>query len=706
MLKQFLIYTFTALLPLFAEAQWEHIEGPEGGKVFDLEQDGQVLYALSRRGIYRSPDQGRHWELLEGSGMAGQLFTQIKAENGHFYGIETNTGILRHSIDGGKTWPTLLGLPLPRPATGASIVDILARNDTLLVAANDYLLYSHDRGVTWQVSQQHFVGNIFRLLQDGRNYFIWNGTYVWKSSDGGVQWEKIFSSFQIFRTVSVVDGRLFILYKDGRRLVRSEGSNQWKTFDVDLSQPDGCFTNPGQFMEIVGHGDTLFYIYASCDPEPFCESLVSYSTDKGASWRFLNGGNPLQTGITDWVAFPGRLVASHKAGVWASTDAGTSLKPSQTGIRAHLVSQIVARGSHLMISDGRNIFYSADGGKNWERPAVGVSWDQCIYGAGIAATSARWWLYFWYLVSPPLQSNDFGEHWYRPSFLGPGISTHCNWSMGDDWVLRRSCDADTALQSTDLRSLAADNYIDRIYDLPQGVLLELRDSQLVEVQENGEWRTLKGLFPGNISPFSNYFAYKHHLIGFNDEKVFVYRSDVAQWARIYPQNWLTGALIRNEDIRTQKLYRDTWWLAVAERGLLYAADATGRFYPFTPALPSDYPNAMAFDQDTLWVGAYDGTGLYRITLPPFQAASDPLPVFRAWPNPIRSNASGQLESSTFLGAYTPLTLYNALGQKVWETELAPGQSWHLTLPPLSPGWYVARLQLEGGRCAVVKWMVG
>jgi hypothetical protein len=39
-------------------AQWKHIPGPDGGLVINLDTDGNLLCALTRRDIYHSDDEG------------------------------------------------------------------------------------------------------------------------------------------------------------------------------------------------------------------------------------------------------------------------------------------------------------------------------------------------------------------------------------------------------------------------------------------------------------------------------------------------------------------------------------------------------------------------------------------------------------------------------------------------------------------------
>jgi len=93
------------------------------------------------------------------------------------------------------------------------------------------------------------------------------------------------------------------------------------------------------------------------------------------------------------------------------------------------------------------------------------------------------------------------------------------------------------------------------------------------------------------------------------------------------------------------------------KGLFYATDATGRFYPMQPQL--SYLTAIAFKDNEIWVGT-DGGGIYTLPLPPIQAEVSAKPTFQHWPTP--SDGQMHLTSDVFFTDEIQLDVLDAAGR--------------------------------------------
>ena len=92
---------------------WQHIPGPDGGTLSNFDLDGATLYGLSKAGIYRSTDEGYHWELIPASLTTTRDKRQLRVENGVFYALNSDGALLR-SEDQGASWTPILQKPFPQ----------------------------------------------------------------------------------------------------------------------------------------------------------------------------------------------------------------------------------------------------------------------------------------------------------------------------------------------------------------------------------------------------------------------------------------------------------------------------------------------------------------------------------------------------------------------------------------------------------------
>lgn len=91
-------------------------------------------------GLLASQDAGATWETVSGQ---GSDFHALTATGDHVYGLDSATGVLSRSSDGGLTWQD--GAPLPARAVDADP----ARAATLLATTETGLVVSDDGGVTF-----------------------------------------------------------------------------------------------------------------------------------------------------------------------------------------------------------------------------------------------------------------------------------------------------------------------------------------------------------------------------------------------------------------------------------------------------------------------------------------------------------------------------------------------------------------------------
>jgi len=151
MKKYFPLLLLALLCSFRSAAQWQHVPGPDGGLVINLDTDGHTLYALTLNSIFRSNDEGYHWQVLEGSFSAGRTIDRLVVENGVFYGKNTAGEVLR-SRDEGKTWQAVLKTAYPITIPDDYFYKVFAMGDTVLVSSKFTIYRSVDGGDNWQAT--------------------------------------------------------------------------------------------------------------------------------------------------------------------------------------------------------------------------------------------------------------------------------------------------------------------------------------------------------------------------------------------------------------------------------------------------------------------------------------------------------------------------------------------------------------------------
>ena len=138
------------------------------------------LYGNYYQGLYRSADQGAHWEKVPASPVGC-----LQSDGQRMVGCRLNRIV--ESLDGGFTWDTLL-------TYSGNVIDLLQEENYLfafLQNASQGCWASSDYGQTWQ----HFTGTGFDQFYD----FVWQegslyglkGSKLYRSDDLGNNWKAV-----------------------------------------------------------------------------------------------------------------------------------------------------------------------------------------------------------------------------------------------------------------------------------------------------------------------------------------------------------------------------------------------------------------------------------------------------------------------------------------------------------------------------------
>ncbi len=133
-------------------------------------------------------------------------------------------GALFRTEDGGESWQSL-GHLLPNPDRLHLNAMLQGRNGRLLLAGEaGLLLYSDDRGLSWQPAASPYEGSFFELVESDRFYLLGLRGHLFSSIDG-IDWQPERVPTQASLNAAVTqDGQLYLLGQGGVVLQRQGAS--------------------------------------------------------------------------------------------------------------------------------------------------------------------------------------------------------------------------------------------------------------------------------------------------------------------------------------------------------------------------------------------------------------------------------------------------------------------------------------------------
>lgn len=151
-----------------------------------------VFLVGTRRGLYRSSDQGREWKRVFSSGVWGGAVQAVAIAPGKPAAIYLAAGSkVYRSFEGPDRWQ-----PVFQKAGSVNCVAVDPRNFRhLLVGTSQGIYASMDQGTTWfSLHRGMPVGPVARLLfhptQEGRCYALAEGG-LFRSADDGISWARV-----------------------------------------------------------------------------------------------------------------------------------------------------------------------------------------------------------------------------------------------------------------------------------------------------------------------------------------------------------------------------------------------------------------------------------------------------------------------------------------------------------------------------------
>jgi len=258
-------------------------------------------------GLYQSKDGGLMWNQITAPGMANRAITSITyfpSESEKLFVTVNRQGIFK-SLNGGETWTSANINAIPNIVDPHFVINKVSKIRISKIIDNKQ--------------------NIFALVTEDLSN-VPNSAGIYRSSDEGKNWLKVYSAYNFLTTPFSPDIRDFKISSTDINTIFVSKSSQGKFVNVTL-QPNGGFTEETANGLPLGPNTTLIdFIKDPAHPKKLY--ATSHTTDANGFGGFFVSGNS----GTSWLN-RGTEIKSHLASA-ASSNGGTILYAIDSSLKS------------------------------------------------------------------------------------------------------------------------------------------------------------------------------------------------------------------------------------------------------------------------------------------------------------------------------------------------------------------------------------
>lgn len=162
------------------------------GPILAVVPTADVLYVGTRRGLYRSADQGANWSRIFNSSPFNSRISDVALDpsNPRSLIVAAGSGLFASS-DGGRRWRRLL----PANEAVSCVVQDIHRPKRIFVGTKEGVQVSQDWGASWTRLRESFPAGPVRAIVMhptlADHCYVLTSAGLFRSNDGGVTWERI-----------------------------------------------------------------------------------------------------------------------------------------------------------------------------------------------------------------------------------------------------------------------------------------------------------------------------------------------------------------------------------------------------------------------------------------------------------------------------------------------------------------------------------
>ena len=175
-MKKIVLITIMLISAIFANAQWQQTNGPNGGYINCIAFSGNHIFAGTYSGVFLSTDNGSNWTTVN-NGLTNQYVLSLAVSGTNIFAGTDGGGVFL-STDNGSNWSAV--------NNGLTSQDVwsLAVSGTNIFAGtyNGGVFLSTDNGSNWSAVNNGLTSqDIWSFAVSGNNIFAGtNGSSVWK----------------------------------------------------------------------------------------------------------------------------------------------------------------------------------------------------------------------------------------------------------------------------------------------------------------------------------------------------------------------------------------------------------------------------------------------------------------------------------------------------------------------------------------------
>ena len=323
----------------FSQINWQHTNGPEGGVILTIYDDGEYAFVADENHFFRTRD-GLSWEQLPYGNIWPLATSPTKLAGGQGYGYNYGPGSKIKfvvSYDHGSSW---IEGSMP-PSTHISFTSIAVCSHGVYVpdGYSGNIFRTQDDGLTWDSIPAPGLYCYDAWAFEDRLYVEWYSKF-WRLSLNGTDWEVVSPAFDKGDypfTMFASDSLLFFATENNLWCTSNSGGTWTKT-------PIQYHNSSDKFCKIVDR------VYKSGG-----QTGIMYTDDFGHSWHEL----PIPNGYYsfDLATAGGQLLCgTYNQGVLRYDAPNQKLIPSNKGLTSAAVYNLDSGNGQLWAACGTGVF--------------------------------------------------------------------------------------------------------------------------------------------------------------------------------------------------------------------------------------------------------------------------------------------------------------------------------------------------------------
>jgi photosystem II stability/assembly factor-like uncharacterized protein len=436
-------------------AQWVKTNGPEGMSIVVFHKHNNILFAgTEAKGVYKSINDGQSWSSANTALTSDQWVLSMESDAGYLYlgvlgsgvyrsadnGVSwqpANNGIQTYAVNcllsaGGYLFAGTIGHGIYRSAdhgttwininqnlfTYSYIHSMVCQNNRLIIEADNYLFFSLDYGITWDVDQGITAFYVIKdFFHHGDTLLASAFGAVFRSTDGGVNWDG-----------PVYPGNNLVGFDNiGDTIYAGHKYGVYRSVDWGLTWTE----IPSTGLRWGERGENTFKISGNRMLIGIDHIGIYSSTDKGLTWSQCNLFDFPRASTSDdaMIYHNGTIYAgTHSDGVYKTTDQGNSWSKigtpnNQDSLSNSIIFSMLHLDPDIILAGacGKGLYRSADNGATWTHITAGLPTEgpynfTCIKSLAKCGTNI-----LAALTAGMYYSTDMGLTWQPTNLVGSHI---------------------------------------------------------------------------------------------------------------------------------------------------------------------------------------------------------------------------------------------------------------------------------------------